>query len=320
MSEYMSVRRKSEKNRMGSEEFPKSMGAVSMGNDREDVRTHYRPEGKIPSQKADFNQSAASESADYTEVIQAYSIEWDEGDQTIDNITLDRPPISELNPGKLFPGWSMSPSHTTAFVVFKRDLESRLQGKTFHQALGAIRELTLAIKDLPGYEDMDGTERESVDRKIDEICAGIDQLNQNAPQDGRTDLVTINRDILISGFAEKYFFCRNSIYNTYHVAGNGGGASNEAGNIESLLEAGDEDTALEFAVALLDKNFEGTKEYFIRIAQQHFLSIASLFEGRGEDEKAAVFRGYAGNEEEMLRVIKVDETDSITFTGSAMEE
>lgn len=146
-----------------------------------------------------------------------------------------------------------------------------MKGKTFYQALYEIQQLAFAIRNMPGYEVMGGTEKANIDSKIQEIRDGTDQFLQNVSLYAPTGLTEINRNMLIKGYAEEYFICRNSIYYTFHVYGNGGGAANEAGNMQGLEGAESFGEALVYAVALLDKKFTGYQLDFINIAQQHFL-------------------------------------------------
>lgn len=267
----------------------------------------------IQLQERSINKDLTFKNIVYPEVIQAYFIEWDEGAQTINNITLDRPPNSALNATALFPGWEMSSSHTTAFVVIRRDLELRLKGKTFNDALHEIKQLTRDIRKMPGYEVMPDKEKIQVELKIYEISNGIEQVLRGTQRNAPTSLIKINRNVLIKGYAEEYFICRNSIYYTFHVAENGGGAANEAGNMRGLESAVSYEEAREYAIALLDKNYIGGKRDFINIARQHFLSIASFFEGQGKLQMGRKFINLAKSEEEMLKALCVKERKEIIF-------
>lgn len=119
--------------------------------------------------------------------------------------------------------------------------------------------------------------------------------------------------MLIKGYAEEYFICRNSIYYTFHVYGNGGGAANEAGNMQGLEGAQSFDEALVYAVALLDKKFTGYQLDFINIARQHFLSIASFFFGQGNIQGGSEFTNLAKDERKMLEIFRVNKSEEIFF-------
>lgn len=316
MSEYEILGQQSKKKSGISKGLQKTINVVPKESILEDVRISYKDKERIQLQEDSSKHDSIPENTDYPEVIQAYSIEWNENTQTIDDIILDRPPISILNERVLFPDWVMSSSHTTAFVVIKRDLEVRLKGKTFNRALYEIQQMTYGIRNMPGYEIMEDGPKAGVESKIQEICNGIDQLLQGASLDEPTSLLAINRNILIKGYAEDYFLCRNSIYYTFHVGGNGGGAANEAGNMQGLENARSLDEALVYAVNLLDKKYTGSQSDFINIARQHFLSIASFFWGKGNPEAGLEFSNIAGDEQRMFAILRVDKRDEISFTGS----
>lgn len=315
MSEYEILGQQSKKESVVSKGLQKTINVVPKESILEDVRISYKDKERIQLQEDSLKHDSIPENTHYPEVIQAYSIEWNKNTQTIDDIILDRPPISILNERVLFPDWVMSSSHTTAFVVIKRDLEVRLKGKTFNQALYEIQQMTYAIQNMPGYEIMEDGPKAEVESKIQEICNGIDQLLEGVSLNAPSSLLEINRNILIRGYAEDYFVCRNSIYYTFHVDGNGGGAANEAGNMQGLENASSLDEALVYAVNLLDKKYTGNQSDFINIARQHFLSIASFFWGKGNSEAGLEFSNIAGDEQRMFEILRVDERDELSFTG-----
>ena len=319
MSEYEILGQQSKKKSMVSKGLQKTINVVPKESILEDVRISYKDKERIQLQEDSSKHDSIPENTNYPEVIQAYSIEWNENTQTIDDIILDRPPISILNERVLFPDWVMSSSHTTAFVVIKPDLEVRLKGKTFNQALYEIQQMTYAIRNMPGYGIMEDDSKEKVESKIQEICNGIDQLLEGASLDAPTGLTKINRNILIRGYAEDYFVCRNSIYYTFHVDGNGGGAANEAGNMQGLENTSSLDEALVYAVNLLDKNYSGDQSDFINIARQHFLSIASFFWGQGNPEAGLAFSNLARDKQRMLEILCYAGGDTISFTEPESE-
>lgn len=303
MSEHMGIEQQSKMKDTDLKGLQKTIKPASKERIFEDVRIRHKDNRPIQLQEHRSKHASTDKNTTYQGVIQAYSIGWAERTQTIDDIILDRPSITVLNERVLFPGWKMSSSHTTAFVVMKRDLELRLKGKTFNRALYEIQQLTFAIWNMPGYKVMPDEEKANIDSKIREIEKGIDQFLQGVSLDAPTGLTEINRNIIINGYAEKYFICRNSIYYTFHVYGNGGGSNNEAGNIWGLETSSSFDEALSYAVALLDKNYEGNEEDWINIVQQHFLSIASFFFGQGNSAGALEFIALTKDTSRMLESI-----------------
>lgn len=233
MSEYMGMEQKYQMKDTDLKGLQKTIKPASKAHIFEDVRICHKYNRPIQLQEHRSKNASTDKNTTYQGVIQAYSIEWAERTQTIDNIILDRPSIAVLNERVLFPDWEMSSSHTTAFVVMKRNLELRLKGKTFNQALYEIQQLTFDIWNMPGYKVMPDEEKANIDSQIREIEEGIDQLLQGKSLQAPTGLTEINRNIIINGYAEKYFICRNSIYYTFHVYGNGGGSNNEAGNMKN---------------------------------------------------------------------------------------
>lgn len=311
MSEYVKEAQQLKAKNTDARKLQKVIQSRTHRNILRDIRIRYKGKEPLQLQKHNENFELTSKNIDYPAVIQAYSIEWGERMQIINSIELDRPPISVLNAKVLFPKWDMSSSHTTPFVVIKRILELRLQGKTFYQALSEIKQLTCDIRSLPGYKVMPDDEKANIDSKISEICGGIKQLLDDVQPDVLNGLNAINRNMLITGYAEAYFICRNSIYYTFHVAGNGGGADGEAEKIRNLECAANFDDALGCAVNLLDKNYCGNKEDFLNIARQHFLSIASLFDAMGNRGIGNKFKVLANKDEEMLRAFKIEESEVI---------
>lgn len=286
--------------------------------------------------------------ADFSQprIVQAFSAQWD--GEVIQNIQFDRPPISELNERELFPNWvsQLSSSHTTAFVVIRRELELRLLGKSFYQALDVIRQMTLNIQNLPGYLNMPigpnpdpnptvnhFDDKPRVDQQIYDIVNGINEL-ANAP----APFSQTNRNIIIEGYAKRYFICRNSIYYTFHLYGNGGGANHEAKSIASLESVPDvaadadlrEDATLkqayQHAVSLLDTNYveEVLDEYKTVVAQQHFLSIASFFQAQGKNILSNIFFQITQYPDLMKEIIETysnaDGTDYQPEEEEGMEE
>ena len=219
-------------------------------------------------------------------VIQAFSIEWAKstppGNETIETVVLDRP--SNLLSETALSRAGLSTSHTTAFVVIRRNLELRLVGKTYGNALLEIQQLTNEITGLPGYQDLD--DKVAVDNKIGEINAGILELSTSPALSTK-----INRDILISGYASKYFLCRDLIKYTYNLAEYGGGAANEGGLIMHLAEAKNFNEAWGISERLLDlKDYDDDNLYESRARQQHYLAMASFFDGIRKIEIANAFR------------------------------
>lgn len=179
MSEYVGLRQRLKAQNVDLRGLQKTIQPASKESFLGDVRIRYKDKEPIQLQEDSSDCGLTSENTVYPEVIQAYSIKWNEGTQTIDDITLDRPPISVLNERVLFPNWEMSSSHTTAFVLMKRDLELRLKGKTFYQALYEIQKLAFDIRNMPGYNVMREAEKANIDSKIQEIRDGTDQFLQN---------------------------------------------------------------------------------------------------------------------------------------------
>jgi len=269
-------------------------------------------------------------------IVQAFSAQWndDEDGEVIQNIQFDRPPISVLNERVLFPNWLMSSSHTTAFVVIRRELELRLCGKTYYQALREIQQMTLNIRTLPGYIDMPtapnpdlefdhSDDRPRVDKQINDIVQGIQELLTGVNVDtDSAPFQQISRNMMIKGYAEAYFICRNSIYYSFHTYGNGGGANDEADSIASLENVPDvaagadlrEDPTLKqaymYAIALLDINHideedDEAYEDMTPILKQHFLSIASFFASQGKNGLKNKFMQVAQDSDLMTEIMEV---------------
>ncbi len=302
----------------------------------------------VPSDSHAFLSDPTPTDSSQPRIVQAFSAQWD--GEIIQNIQLDRPPISELNERVLFPNWPLSSSHTTAFVVIRRELELRLRGKSFYQALYEIQQMTLNIRNLPGYRDMPtepnpdpnydhSDDKPRVDQQINEIVNGINELLAGVNvATAPAPFSQTNRDIIIEGYAKRYFICRNSIYYTFHLYGNGGGANHEANSIaslESVLDVADDadlrnnttlNQACEYAVALLDNKHvddENDENYedMTPIAQQHFLSIASFFQAQGKNRLSNIFSQVAQDPELMEEIIeKYDTTDGADYQPKEDEE